>query len=150
MKKHSLNLLIVSLIYLVVFIAVVVVSMISDIGIMFYNDSEEVDPDTMIFIASVFFTVLASYVVYLAFFLIQRNKLKNDPNAKFLGLGPRIVGAIVAVAVSFGVLFLCTNWTSDYGEIESILFINFTLLAVIEGITAVTDFVNFIVFKPRV
>lgn len=150
MKTHIRNLVFASLIYFAAFIGVVIVSMVSDIGISFYLDEEMLNPDTMIFIASVFFTFLVSFAVYLAFYLIQRNKAKNDPNARYLGLFPRILGAAIAGALSFGVLFLCVGWTSDYGEEISILYANTTLLGIIIGVAVIVDFVNFIVFKPRV
>lgn len=150
MKKHTKNLLFAGLLYFVAFVVVVIISMVSDIGVSFFLDEEMMDPDTMIFIATVFFTFLVSFAAYFVFYLIQRNKAKNDPNAKFLGILPRIVGAIIASALSFFVVVLCLNWTSDYGEAISILHANTTLLGLIIGVVVVVDFVNFIVFKPRV
>jgi ABC-type cobalt transport system substrate-binding protein len=150
MKTHTRNLIIASLVYLAVFIGLVVISLVSDIGISFFLDDDMLNPDTMIFIASVFFTCLASFAAYFVFYLIQRNKAKNDPNARFLGFFPRIVGAFIASALSCGVGIFCLFWTSDYGDVISILYANTSLLAAIIVVVAVANFVNFIVFKPRV
>jgi hypothetical protein len=150
MKTHTRNLIFASLVYVAVFIGVVVISMVSDMGISFFLDEETVNPDTIIFIETVFFTYLASFAAYLVFYLIQRSKAKNDPNAKYLGIFPRILGAVIASAVSFGVVFLCLRWTSDYGDEISILYANTSLLGVIIGVAVAANFVNFIVFKPRV
>jgi uncharacterized membrane protein len=150
MKTYARNLLFASLLYVIAFIAIVLISMLSDIGISLFMDEETVNPDTIIFIASVFFAFLASYAAYLAFYLIQRSKARNDPNARYLGVLPRVVGAIIAIVLSFAVVFLCLNWTSDYGEIISILYANYTLIGVIMGVAAAVDFVSFILFKPRV
>jgi heme/copper-type cytochrome/quinol oxidase subunit 3 len=150
MKTYTKNLLFAGLLYFVAFVVVVIVSMVSDIGISFYLDDEMMDPDTIIFIMSVFFTFLISFGAYFVFYLLQRHKAKNDPHAKFLGMLPRIVGAFIACAFSLLVVFLCLNWTSDEGDVISILYANTTLLGLIIGVVAVVDFVSFIIFKPRV
>ncbi|MDR0567843.1 MAG: hypothetical protein LBG87_01370 [Spirochaetaceae bacterium] len=149
MKTHVRNGIFASLAYIAVFICVVTVAMVSDIGVSFFID-EETNPDTIIFIASVFFTYLASFAVYCGFYLFQRNEAKNNRDAKFLGLFPRILGAVIACAVSCGVVFFCLPWTSDYGEDISILYANTTLLGIIISVAVAVNFAVFIVLKPRV
>lgn len=151
MKTHVKNLLLASLVYLAAFIGVVIAAMVSDIGIFLFDEEiQDLDPDTVIFIASVFFIFLASFAAYFVFYLIQRNKAKNDPNAQYLRLFPRIVGAIIACALSLVVAFLCLGWISFDGGISSILYENTTLFGIIIGVVVIVNFVNFIVFKPRV
>jgi hypothetical protein len=150
MKKYTKNLLFAGLLYFAAFIGVVIVSMVSDIGISFFLDEEMMNPDTMIFIATIFFTFLVSFAAYFVFYLIRRNAVKNDPNITYLRIFPRIVGAFIACALSVGVVILCLNWTSDYGDVISILYANTTLLGIIIGVVVVIDFVNFIVFKPSI
>jgi len=147
MKTHARNLLFASLVYLGVFIGIVLVSMLMGIGVDVFSDE---GPDTLIFIGSVFFTFLASHLVYLGFYLSQRLKVRNDPNIGFLGLMPRIIWGIIAAALSCGVLFLCLRWTADGGEEISILLANISLAGVIAGLTLAVDLVSFILFKPRV
>jgi len=151
MKTHTKNLIFASMVYLVTFFIVVIAAMASGVGIQLYSEyEEELDPDTMIFIASVFFIILASFAVYLVYFIIQRHKVKNDPNLIFLGLFPRIIGAFIGCILSFAVAFICLSWTSEYGEIYSILYANTALFGIIFAVVSVVNFVNFIIFKPRV
>jgi hypothetical protein len=150
MKAHTRNLLFASLVYVVAFLGIVFVSMFSDIGISLYLDEETLDPDTMIFVLTVLFTMLVSFAVYLAWYFMQRHTANHDPGVRYLGILPRIVAALIASVLSVVVLFLCVNWLSDMGEDISILGANYTLLGAILGVTIVVGFVNFIVFRPRV
>ncbi|MDR0558016.1 MAG: hypothetical protein LBG43_09185 [Treponema sp.] len=149
MKRHTKNLLFASLLYLPAFIAIILISMVSDLGIALFLDEETINPDTVIFIATVFFTLAASYAAYFVFYLMQRKIANEDINAKSLRLFPRIIGATVASAVSAVVLFICLSWISDNGEEISILSMNYTLLGVIFAVTLAVNFVSFICFKPR-
>jgi membrane protease YdiL (CAAX protease family) len=152
MKKHTQNLLIASLVYAAVLFALVLIPMLNeDMGITFYDyDLEEVVPDTMIYMFSVSFTVLISYVVYLGYFFFQRHKVKNDPAIKFLGVFSRCIVAVIASVLSAVVIFLSLGWISELGEELSILEANNALTGIILGVTVVANFVCFIVFKPRV
>jgi len=150
MKTHTRNLILASVIYLAAFIVAVIIAMVGDFGAYLFDDYMELDPDTTILIASVFLVFLASFAAYLAFYLIQRNKVKTDPNAPFLGLFPRIIGAFLACALSIGIGVACLFWTTNYGDIVSILYANTTLFGIIIGMVVVVNFVNFILFKPRV
>jgi hypothetical protein len=111
---------------------------------------DEDNPDVMIYIASVFFTALVSWASYLTFYLIQRKVANKDVNAKFLGLGPRIIGGLAASAIAAAILLLlCFFWVSDYGDVESILRTYIDVTGVILGLFVVVNFVDFIVLKPR-
>ncbi|MDR0786209.1 MAG: hypothetical protein LBE74_10100 [Treponema sp.] len=149
MKKHTKNLLFASLLYLAAFIAIILVSMISDLGIALFLDEETIDPDTVIFITTVFFTLFVSYATYFIFYLIQRKSANEDVNAKSLRLFPRIIGAVVASVVSAVVLFICLSWISDSGEEISILSMNYTLTGVIFAVILAVNSISFIRFKPR-
>ncbi|MDR2786612.1 MAG: hypothetical protein LBB83_11950 [Treponema sp.] len=145
MKTHIRNLLIASATYVTLFLGITIFSMIS--GIIYLD---EYNPDVMIYIGSVFFTALASWASYLTFYLIQRKVANEDVNAKFLGLGPRIIGGLAASAVAALVLLLlCFFWISDYGDVESILRTYIDVAGVILGLFVVVNFVDFIVLKPR-
>jgi hypothetical protein len=152
MKKHTWNMLIASLVYVAVLFALILIPMLNeDMGITFYDyDLEEVVPDTMIYMFSVSLTVLASYAVYLGYFLLQRRKVKNDPAIKFLGIFPRCIVAVLASVLSAIVVFLSLGWISELGEELSILEANNALTGIILSFTIVANFVCFIVFKPRV
>jgi len=151
MKTHTKNLILASAVYLAAFIVVVIVAITGDFGAYLFDDYQEFEQDTLILIVSVFLIFLASFAAYLAFYLIQRNKAKNDPHAKYLGLFPRIMGAIIACGLSFAVAVICMRWTTLEGGNTSILSDNAeTLFVFIVGAVVVVDFVNFIVFKPRV
>jgi hypothetical protein len=149
MKVHTRNLLLALLVYVAAFLGIVLVSMLSDIGISLYLDEETLDPDTMIFILTVLFTMLVSFAVYLGFYFKERHTANHDTRVQYLGLFPRLAAALIASVLSALVLFLCVNWLSDEGQDISILAANYTLLGIILGVTIVVDFVNFIVFKPR-
>jgi hypothetical protein len=152
MKKHTQNMIIASLVYVVVLFALVLIPMLNeDMGIVFYDyDLEEVIPDTMIYVFSVSLTVLASYAVYLGYFIFQRHKVKSDPAIKFLGVFPRCLFAVIASVLSAVVIFLSLGWITELGEELSILEANNALTGVILGVTVATNFVCFVVFKPRV
>ncbi|GHU45019.1 hypothetical protein FACS1894190_16960 [Spirochaetia bacterium] len=150
MKKRSLNLLIVGVIYLVALVGVVVVSWASGIGVVFLDDYGEADPDTLIFLASVFFAFVVSFIVYLVYTLVQWHKADTDNNIKFLGVGVRILNAFLALVLSVAVLFLCVYfWVSDSGEEISLLMGNLTIAVVIVVLITVVNFVSFLIFKPR-
>jgi hypothetical protein len=149
MKTHTKNLLFALLVYVVAFLGIVLVSLLGDFGISLYLDEEELDPDTMILVLTVLFTMLVSCAAYLAWYFMQRHTANHDPGVRYLGIVPRIVAALIASVASAVVLFLCANWLSDAGEDISILGANPTLLGAILGVAIVVDFVNFIVFKPR-
>jgi hypothetical protein len=145
MKIHTRNLLIASAACVAAFLGITIFSMIS--GIIYFD---EYNPDVMIYIGSVFFTALASWASYLAFYLIQRKTANEDVNAKFLGLGPRVAGGLAASAIAAAVLLLlCFFWISDYGDVESLLRTYIDVAGLILGIFVVINFVNFIVLKPR-
>ena len=152
MKRHTQNLLIASLVYVVVLFALTLIPMLNeDIGITFYDyDLEEVVPDTLIYVISVSLTVLVSYAVYLGYFFFQRHKVKNDPAIKYLGVFPRCVVAVIASVLSAVVIFLSLGWITELGEELSILEANSALTGVILGVTIAANFACFIVCKPRV
>ncbi|MDR0375488.1 MAG: hypothetical protein LBH85_07170 [Treponema sp.] len=150
MKKHTQNLLIASLVYAGVLFALMIIPMLLGIATFYDYDLEEVAPDTMIYMASVSLAVLVSYAVYLGYFLFQRNKVKNDPAIKFLGIFPRCLFAVIASALSTIVIFLCLGWISELGEEISILEADTALAGIVLGVALAANFVCFIVFKPRV
>jgi hypothetical protein len=123
--------------------------MMSDLGIALFLDEEAINPDTVIFIATVFFTLTASYAAYFVFYLMQRKIANEDIHAKSLRIFPRIIGAVIASVVSAVILFVCLSWVSDSGEEISILSMNYTLLGVIFAVALAVNFVSFIWFKPR-
>jgi hypothetical protein len=145
MKKHTRNLLIASAAYGAAFLGITLFSMIT--GIIYLD---EYDPDVMIYIGSIFFTALVSWASYLTFYLVQRKTANEAVNAQFLGLGPRVLGGLVASAIAAVVLLiLCFFWISDYGDVESILRTYIDVAGVILGIFVVINFAGFIVLKPR-
>jgi hypothetical protein len=130
---------------MVAFLGVAIFLMVT--GIIYLDEG---DPDVGICIASIFFTALVSWASYLTFFLIQRKTANEDVNAKFLGLGSRIIGGLVASAIAAAVLLiLCFFWVSDYGDVESILRTYIDVTGVVLGLFVVINFVDFIVLKPR-
>jgi hypothetical protein len=145
MKTHARNLLFASAVYVAALIITIVIALAMDVGV-FYDGF---DPDTVMFVLSVFFMTLASWAVYFGFYLMQRHIADHDINAKFIGIVPRIIGGLLASLVSAGILFACFYLVSEEGEPESILAMNVTLAGVIIGLFTVVNFVNFIVFKPR-
>jgi hypothetical protein len=127
------------------FLGITIFSMIA--GIIYLD---EYDPDVMIYIGTVFFTALVSWASYLTFYLVQRKTANEDVNAKFLRLGPRIIGGLTASAIAAVVLLLlCFFWISDYGDVESLLRSYIDVAGAILGIFVVINFVDFIVLKPR-
>jgi hypothetical protein len=145
MKSYTKTLLIASATYLALFLGTTLFSMIS--GIIYLD---EYHPDVMIYIGSIFFTALVSWASYLTFYLFQRKIANEEVNAKFLGLGPRIAGGLVASAAAAAVLLvLCFFWISDEGDVESILRTYIDVAGVILGLFVVVNFVDFIVLKPR-
>jgi hypothetical protein len=149
MKKRTLNLLIASLIYVVAFIAIVVVSW-GIVGLAFTDDYGDVNPDALIFLGSVFFAFLSSFAVYLIFTLVEWHKADTEHNLKFLGLGPRILNAFIATVISSVLLLVCVYfWISDAGEEISILQGNLSIAAVVLVLITAIDFVSFLKFKPR-
>jgi hypothetical protein len=145
MKTHARNLLVVSAIYAGALIISIIIALGMDVGV-FYDGF---DPDTVMFVLSVIFVTLASWGAYFVFYLIQRHIADNDIHAKFIGVGPRIIGGLVASLVSAAVLFACFFLVSEEGSEESILLMNVSLGGIIIGLFTVINFVNFIVFKPR-
>jgi hypothetical protein len=145
MKTHTRNLLVVSAIYVASLIIAMIIALVMDVG-LFYDGF---DPDTVMFVLSVFFITFASWAVYFVFYLIQRRIADHDINAKFIGMAPRIIGGLLASLVAAVVLFACFFLVSEDGSEESLLAMNVTLAGAIIGIFTVVNFVNFIVFKPR-
>jgi len=148
MKTHLRSLLYASLVWWVPFLLIAIVAMLGGIGYDLYTDGGDVNPDVLIFIASTFFIVLASYAVYIIYFFFERKKA-GEVSTKNLQFLPRVLLGLLAIVISGVVLFLCINWISDSGDDISILADNTALAGTIIGITAVIDMVNFIVFKPR-
>ncbi|MHC6202367.1 hypothetical protein ACYULU_04140 [Breznakiellaceae bacterium SP9] len=149
MKKKTLNLLIVSLAYVVALIAVIMISWASE-SFYLLDDYGEANPDAIIFIASVFFAFISSYAVYLIFTLVQWHKANTENNLAFLGLGIRVLHAVIAVVISSVLLLVCTYfWTSEYGEGISILGSELSLVVITLVLVVVLDFVAFLKFKPR-
>jgi hypothetical protein len=126
-------------------IIAMIIALVMDVG-LFYDGF---DPDTVMFVLSVFFVTLASWAVYFVFYLIQRRIADHDINAQFIGMAPRIIGGLVASLAAAAVLFACFYLVSEDGSEESLLAMNVTLAGIIIGIFTVVNFVNFIVFKPR-
>ncbi|MDR3341676.1 MAG: hypothetical protein LBT14_02605 [Treponema sp.] len=147
MKKHTRNLLIASVTYVAAFVVVTVLSMIAGI---IYLDLNDPDVDVGIYIGSIFFTALVSWLVYMTFYFIQRQTAKDVLKAKYLGLGPRILGGLMASACAVAVLLiLCFFWISDYGDVESILRTYIDVAGGILLLFIAINFVDFIVLKPR-
>jgi hypothetical protein len=144
-KTHARNLLIASVVYVAALIISIVIALAADVGI-FYDGF---DPDTAMFVLSIFFIMLASWAVYFVFYLIQRRIADHDINAKFIKMVPRIIGGLLASLAAAIVLFACFYLVSEEGSEESILALNVTLAGITAGLFVVTNFVNFIVFKPR-
>jgi hypothetical protein len=138
-------LLIVSAIYVTALIVSIVIALVMDVGV-FYDGF---DPDTAMFVLSIIFVTFAAWAVYFVFYLIQRRIADRDINAKFIGIGPRIIGGLAASLVSATVLFACFFLVSEEGSMESILYMNVPLAGIIVGLFAVLNFVSFIIFKPR-
>jgi len=104
----------------------------------------------MIYVSSVFFTTLVCWASYFVFYLIQRKIANHDINAKFLGLGPRIIGGLVASFIAAAVLLLlCFFWVSEYGDTESLLRSYIDVAGGILALFIIINFVVFIVLKPR-
>jgi hypothetical protein len=149
MKKRALNLLIVSLIYVVAFIVVVLASW-GIVGLTLTDDYGEINPDALIFLATVFFAFLSSFIVYLVFTLVEWHKADTENNLKFLGLGVRILNAFLAAVISSVILLVCVYfWVSDAGEEISLLQGNLSIAVVTIVLVAAIDFFNFLKFKPR-
>jgi hypothetical protein len=146
MKTHIRNLLVVSAIYGASLIIAIIIALGMDIG-LFYDGF---DPDTAMFVLSIIFVTLVSWAAYFVFYLIQRHVANNDIHAQFMGVGPRIIGGLVASLISAGaILFACFALVSEEGSEESILYMNVPLVGIIIGLFTVINFVNFIMFKPR-
>jgi hypothetical protein len=146
MKVYTRNLLIASGIDVGAFIVVVVIALLMDVGVSLTGDG---GPDSGIFIATVALTALVSWLVYGVFYALERHVANNDVNARFLGLAPRIITALIAVVLVALVLFLCMNWVSDDGEEQSILALNQALLGVVLAVFVAVSIANALVLKPR-
>ena len=145
-KMHIRHLLIASGIYVVALpIIILIISMSA--GIIYLDGSY----DENIFILTILATALVSWVCYLIFFGSQRRIANKAPSAEYLGLRERIVVGVIASVIAAAVLIsLCFFWISPYGEDTSLLrlyFVDYTLVFLC--IFVVSNFVNFIVFKPR-
>ena len=143
--KYIRNLLIAILIYVMTPIIMCLISMLSNI---IYLDGANPEDET-IFILSILATSVFSLVCYLIFFGTQR-KIANKPtNAKFLGIGKRVFGGIIAAVIAAITLFGMSFIVSPYGDNISLLRLYTETMIIFLVIFVIINFVVFIVLKPR-
>jgi hypothetical protein len=144
MKIHTRNLLIGIGSYLGAFVICFVISIAA--GILYFDN-----PDTeMIYILTLLLASLFSFACYFVFYIRQRTIADKSQYAAFLGLGKRLIGGLIAIIVTTIVFFVAglLDYLVFNGD-DSLLTMWIDYMIIFLSVFIITNFVCFIVLKPR-